>query len=248
MHNIKKLFNYQEPLIAAATIIFICGLIVTLIASYTAYRIKNAADTVSVTGSARQSVTADFARWVINLDTSTPVGGQQAGYDRLAAATTRITQYLKDQGFSDVEIPSPGVNANYAYPQNAAPMLTGYTVSRQIIVRSDDIEKMTALADRIGPLSGTGYNVSTQGLELTYRKLDDMRVTLLANAIKDAQARAQAIAKESGRSVGTLRSAASGVVQVLPQGGVDISDYGTYDTQSKQKEVMVTVRATFSLR
>jgi len=33
----------------------------------------------------------------------------------------------------------------------------------------------------------------------------------------------------------------------LPQGGVDISDYGSYDTQSKNKDVMVTVRATFSI-
>jgi hypothetical protein len=48
--------------------------------------------------------------------------------------------------------------------------------------------------------------------------------------------------------VGALRSASSGVVQVLPEGGVEISDYGTYDTQNINKEVMVTVRADFSLR
>jgi hypothetical protein len=34
---------------------------------------------------------------------------------------------------------------------------------------------------------------------------------------------------------------------VLPKGGVDVSDYGTYDTSSMEKEVMVTVRATFAL-
>ena len=48
-------------------------------------------------------------------------------------------------------------------------------------------------------------------------------------------------------AIGTLRSASSGVVQVLPQGGIEISDYGSYDTQSMNKEVMVTVRATFEL-
>jgi hypothetical protein len=74
-----------------------------------------------------------------------------------------------------------------------------------------------------------------------------MRVALLSEAIKDAKARAQAIASESGRSIGVLRNASSGVVQVLPQGGIDISDYGMYDTQSLNKEVMVTVRATFEL-
>jgi hypothetical protein len=74
-----------------------------------------------------------------------------------------------------------------------------------------------------------------------------MRVELLSEAIKDAKARAEAIAKESGRQVGELREATGGVVQVLSQGGVDISDSGSYDTESLNKEVMVTVRATFEL-
>jgi hypothetical protein len=75
-----------------------------------------------------------------------------------------------------------------------------------------------------------------------------MRVKLLSQAITDATDRAEAIVQDSGRSIGVLRSASSGVVQVLPEGGVEISDYGSYDTQSMNKEVMVTVRATFSLK
>jgi hypothetical protein len=85
-------------------------------------------------------------------------------------------------------------------------------------------------------------------LELTYSKLDELRVTLLSHAIEDATKRAEAIAQDSGRSIGVLRNASSGVVQVLPQGGVEISDYGMYDTTSMHKDVMVTVRATFSLK
>jgi hypothetical protein len=126
--------------------------------------------------------------------------------------------------------------------------MTGYSANRQIIVRSTDIEKLSDLANNIQPLTGPTYTVSTGGVELTYQKLPEMRVKLLTAAIADAQARAEAIAKETGRSVGTLRSASGGVVQVLSQGGIDVSDYGSYDTQSKKKEVMVTVRADFSIR
>jgi len=39
-----------------------------------------------------------------------------------------------------------------------------------------------------------------------------------------------------------------GVVQVMPVNSVEISDYGTYDTGSIEKEVMVTVKALFILR
>lgn len=245
--NISKLFDYSAPLVAAATVLSLGGIVVALIAAVTAYDIKLSRDSVEVTGSAKEAVVADTGRWVINLDTKTSAGDQQAGYTRLEQAKNKITAYLEAQGFSEYETPAASSYAEYSYPQYGSPLMTGYSVSRQIIVRSDDVEKISALAGSIEPLTGFGYNVSTHSLELTYSKLAEMRIKLLSEAIKDAQARAEAIAKESGRKVGSLRNATSGVVQVLAEGGIDISDYGSYDTQSKNKEVMVTVRATFGL-
>lgn len=245
--NVRKLFDYSVPLVAAATVLVVGAIIVAGIGAYTAYDIKLARDSVEVTGSAKEAVTADMARWIINLDTKTGITDQQAGYDRLEQATTKITDYLESQGFTDYETPSINSYQNYTYPQYGEPTFVGYNISRQIIVRSNDIDHISELANRVEPFTGSGYNVTTQSLELTYSKLDEMRVKLLSEAIKDAHARAESIASESGRSVGVLRNASSGVVQVLPKGSIDISDYGYYDTQSKDKEVMVTVRATFEL-
>lgn len=244
---IKKLFDYSVPLVAAATILIFGAVIVAIIGAYTARDIKLANDSVEVTGSAKEAVIADTARLIINLDTKTSGVDQQTGYSRLENATNKITTYLEEQGFTEYETPSITSYPNYTYPQYGEPIFTGYTVNRQIIVRSSDIEGISSLANNIEPFTGSGYNVSTQSLELTYSKLDQMRVKLLSEAIKDAKARAEAIASESGRTVGVLRNASSGVVQVLPEGGVDISDYGMYDTQSVHKEVMVTVRASFEL-
>lgn len=245
--NIRKLFDYSVPLVASATVLAIGAIIVAGIGAYTAYDIKLSRDNVEVTGSAKESVVADTARLIINLDTRTGINDQQFGYTRLESATNKITAYLESQGFNDFETPSITSYPNYTYPQYGEPIFTGYSINRQIIVRSNDIEGISAIANNIEPFTGTNYNVSTQSLELTYGKLDEMRVKLLSEAIKDAKARAEAIASESGRSVGVLRNASSGVVQVLPEGGIDISDYGMYDTQSVHKEVMVTVRATFEL-
>lgn len=246
--NIKKLFDYSQPLVAAATVLALGAVVLGLIAASTAYKIRVAGDTVVVTGSARRAVVADFARWTIHLETKTSVTDQQSGLNRLEAASKQITAYLAKAGFTDVEAPTANVFPNNIYPQNSEPILTGYTVSRDITVRTTDLDRVTDLANNIGPLTGAGYNVSTGNLELTYQKLDQMRVELLAEAITDAKARAGAIATESGRTVGALKEASSGVVQVLPQGGVEVSDYGTYDTQSRSKDVMVTLRATFSLK
>lgn len=245
--NINKLFDYSVPLVAAATVLVIGAVAVAAIGAYTAYDIKLSRDNIEVTGSAKEAVVADTARLIINLDTRTSAGDQQAGYARLEAASDKIVAYLNQQGFTDHETPAITSYPNYTYPQYGEAIFTGFTVNRQIIVRSNDIEKVSALANDIAPFTGVNYNATIQSMELTYSKLDEMRVKLLSEAIKDAQARAEAIASESGRSVGVLRNASSGVVQVLPQGGVEISDYGMYDTQSVNKEVMVTVRATFEL-
>jgi uncharacterized protein len=245
--NVKKLFDYSVPIVAAATVLSLGAVAVAVIAAYTVYDIKLASDSVEVTGSAKEAVVADAARWTLTLETRTGSNDQQAGYERLETASQKIASYLIEQGFNEFEMPALMSMSTYTYPQYGEPVFTGFMVSRQIIVRSSDIEKISALANTIEPFMGTGYTVSTQSLELTYSKLDEMRVKLLSRAIADAKARAEAIASESSRSVGVLRNASSGVVQVLPAGGVEISDYGMYDTQSMNKEVMVTVRATFEL-
>jgi uncharacterized protein len=242
-----KLFDYTQPVVAGATILGIALVSLGGIAGVTAYQLKTSGDTVAVTGSARATVTSDFARLVVTLETKTGLTEQQVGFKTLDTGVSRIKTALLEKGFSDIESPAGMSNADYYYPPQSGPVMTGYTVTRQVIVRSDNVGAMQELANTIGTFSGVGYTVSMNGLELTYRKLDTTRVELLSLAIKDAQARATAIASESDRSVGALRSSASGVVQVLPKGGVDVSDYGTYDTTSVEKEVMVTVRASFAL-
>ncbi len=240
-------FLKSTPLVLAALILGLSIIVCAAIAGYTAYEIKASADVVEVTGSAKIPVQADFARWTLSLETRTGMNDQQTGYARLDAAGDKILTYLKEQRLETFETPAPMTMPVFVYPQNAEPYQTGYTVSKFIVVSSDDIEKLSGLAQNIEPLVGANYIVTSNGLELTYQNLPETRVSLLSEAIKDAKARAESIAKESGREVGALRSATGGVVQVLPEGGVEVSDYGSYDTQSVNKEVMVTVRATFSL-
>lgn len=246
--NFKKLFDYSQPLVAAVTLFIIALFIITFYGAQVLYDIKLAGDTVEVTGSAKEAVVADRARLIINIETKTGLLDQQQGVERIQKAVDSVSAYLNAQGFTEFETPAGYTNANYYYPQNAEAVQTGYTIARSVIVRSEKLAELTALANDVGPLGGVGYTVTTGGLELTYSKLDEMRVKLLTKAIKDATDRANAIAIESGRTVGALRNAQGGVVQVLPAGGVEISDYGSYDTGSLNKEIMVTVRASFSLK
>jgi uncharacterized protein len=232
----------------SAVVLGLALIISTIIISNTAYKIKSSGETIEVTGSAKVAVVSDLAKWTINLETKTGNTNQPEGYARLDDATKQITEYLKEKGYTDIETPAPSIYPTYVYPQNGEPYQTGYQVSRQIIVRSDDVKGIEELAGANLPQKNQSYTISTGSVELTYQKLPETRVALLSDAIKDATARAEAIAKESGRSVNQLKSATGGVVQVLPVGGVEVADYGSYDTSSINKEVMVTVRATFTLK
>jgi len=245
--NFKKLFDYSEPIVAAVTIFVVSLFIIVLYGAQVLYTIQLAGDTIETTGSAKEAVEADEGRLILNVETRTGLGDQQAGTLRVAKAIEAITTYLTSEGLTQFETPAGSSNSEFFYPQNSQAVQTGYTIRRSVVVRSGDIETLSTLANDTGLIPNTGLVVTSNGLELTYSKLAEMRVKLLTEAIKDATARANAIAQNSGRTVGPLRNATGGVVQVLPQGGIEISDYGSYDTTSVNKEIMVTTRATFGL-
>jgi hypothetical protein len=231
----------------SAIVLGVALIISTIIVSNTAYKIKAASETIEVTGSAKVAVVSDMAKWTISLETKTGMDDQATGYTKLDEAVKQITAYLNEKGYTDIETPAPSIYPVYVYPQNSPSYQTGYQVSRQIILRSEDIKGIETLAGTTLPQKDQNYSISTGSVELTYQKLPETRVSLLSDAIKDATARAEAIAKETGRSVDELKSATGGVVQVLPAGGIEVADYGSYDTSSINKEVMVTVRASFTL-
>lgn len=245
--NFKKLFDYSQPLVAAMTLLVVTLIGLAYFGSQVIYNLKLADDTIAVTGSAKQSVEADSGRLVINLEAKTGMFNQDEGVRNLEAAITTITKYLTEKNLTEIETPAGSTNATYFYPERGEAVQTGYSMSRSVIVRGSDLDVLSQLANNTTPLNGAGYTVSINGLELTYSKLDEMRVSLLSDAIADAKDRAEAIAANTGRSVGPLRNATGGVVQVLSQGSVEVSDYGSYDTSSKNKDVMVTARVTFGL-
>jgi uncharacterized protein len=245
--NFKKLFDYSQPLVAAMTLFVVTLIGLAYFGSQVIYNLKLASDTIEVTGSAKQSVVADSGRLVINLESKTGMFNQGDGVRNLEAAITTITKYLAEKNLTEVETPAGSTNATYFYPERGEAVQTGYSMTRSVIVRGSDLDVLSQLANNTTPLNGTGYTVSINGLELTYSKLDEMRVSLLSEAIADAKDRAEAIAENTGRGVGPLRNATGGVVQVLSQGSVEVSDYGSYDTSSLNKDVMVTARVTFGL-
>jgi hypothetical protein len=77
--------------------------------------------------------------------------------------------------------------------------------------------------------------------------LDDLKLNLIAQATKNAKDRAGTMAKVTGNQVGSLLTASSGVFQITAPNSTDVSDYGQYDTSTREKKVTSVVNVTFSI-
>ncbi len=208
--------------------------------------VKNLDNVISVSGSAKQKVTSDSARWTGNFTRTANKDQLKIGYALMKTDERVISEFLIAQGFKDkFEISPVFMNEIYKNDSNAP---KEYNLIQNVEIKSDDVNKMKELAKNGDKLVEQGIIFSANSVEYYYSKLPEIRISLLPEAIKDAKNRAEAIAYSSVKSVDTIKSVSMGVVQVMPVGAVEISDYGSYDTSGIEKEVMVTAKTVFGLK
>lgn len=206
-------------------------------------------DTISVTGSAKMLVSSDTAKLQGAVVRKVSTVGLTDGYTLIEKDLEAVKNFLATKGVVAEELLVDPVTVNEVFDySDGGSRLTGYELKQSIKVTSQDITKITSLANSIDELASKNVFFQSFGPEYYYTKLSEARVSLLGEAIADAKARATEISKASGDAVGGLVSASSGVVQVLAPNSVDISDYGSYDTSTIEKDVTVTVRAYFGIK
>ena len=243
--DIKK---SSSKLLIFGAILGICLIISAGIASFTFYTVRTKAnDTLAVTGSVKQEVTSDLAKWTSGFSRNVPAEELKSGYTQLSQDQELVKQFFKNNGFSesDYTISPVFMEQPYMYDPNAP---KEYILRQNVEIQSNDVQKITSMAKNVQVLINQGVVFSTNSLEYYYTKLPELRIALLSDAVKDAKMRAQKIAEATGLVVGSIKSANAGVVQVLQVNSTEVSDYGTYDTSTIEKEVMVTVTAIFNLK
>ncbi len=238
-----KFFTY--PFVVPALVVAGALVLSALVGAGAFYASRTLDNALSVTGSAKTNVTSDSVKWSFNISRRIAENNMQAGYSQLARDLAAAKAFLAQNGLAEnqITITPIFVEENYRDPSFGGPR--EMTLRQMITVQSPDVLGVTQMAKNTEVLARSGIFLSTQSPEYFYSKLSELRVSLLADAIRDAKARAKEIAESSGESVGKLKAASSGVVQVLAPNSIEVADYGAYDTQTIEKEVMVTVRATF---
>ena len=239
----------RNPVVAGAGVLAISVCIAVCIASYAFYTIKTLDNQLSVTGSAKKSITADRVKWNVSISRPTNASSLPDGYTKIAQDLQIVKAFFLKNGFTENDLEISPVFMDEVYENNQpSPEFKKYTLRQSITITTAEIERVNTLSKNTQEVISKGVLFTVQSPEYSYSNLAELRVTLLAEALKDAEARASSIASVTGNKVGKLKSAASGVVQVLTAGSNDVSDYGTYDTSSIEKDVMVTVRASFNIK
>jgi hypothetical protein len=231
-----------------AVIIGLALIAATIIGGIFYHASRPTSGVLTVTGSAKQRVTSDTAKLIIQIQKTATQSALSTGYSQIAGGVSAVKAFLIQSGADASSITVTPVTNYQRYENSNYTGEQRYDLSDTVEFQTSNVQLATDLSQSVTNLSKDGLVVSVQSLEYYYSNLADLRVSLLGDAIKDAQARASTIAQNSGRSIGAIESAASGVVQVLPVNSVDVSSGGAYDTAHIEKEVMVTVKATFGVK
>jgi hypothetical protein len=232
------------PLLIGLTLIAL-ALAVGSIAIAGGIRDRNRNDVITVTGSAKKRITSDYVVW--DFTVTSQQASPAAAAKELDVWTTRIRAFLDRQGVKPAELSVQPISTETVSAQSGSSKILGYRLTRSFEIRSPRVQEIAAVAEHRSSLLGAGIPLTAQPLQYVYTRLPSLRPALLAAATRDAQQRARVLTAATGAHLGKLRSVDVGVFQVTSPNSTQVSDYGTYDTTTLEKDVTGVVNVTFAL-
>lgn len=210
--------------------------------------IKRVDDALVVTGSAKRPIRSDYIVWRISISSQQPT--TQAAYQELKGWTNRVQSYLKQAKVPDSAV-SLSALETFSIPEVLNGRETGktlaYRLTQRMEIRSGEVDRYSKLSQEITELINEGIPLTSEPPEYLYNELSKLRIEMIAEATKDAKARAEAIAKSTGNRVGGVRGADTGVFQITPRNSTAVSNMGSYDTTSIEKDITGVVSVKFGI-
>jgi hypothetical protein len=221
----------------------------SIVGAWAYTRNKNAEQVVTVTGSARKRIKSDLVIWKAAVSYQAPQLSD--AYKSLSDNIPRVKQYLLSKGIAENQITISAISSSTLTGKdsdgNDTGAITGYSLRQEIEVRSTEVEKIAKIAREATELINQGILLESMSPEYHYTKLGDLKIEMLGEAAKDAQVRAKQIASSTGSSIGNVRSARMGVMQITPADSNEVSDSGMNDTSSLEKDITAVVNVSFAV-
>jgi hypothetical protein len=208
--------------------------------------IRTADRFVTVKGVSEREVKSDLALWPIRLAVAD---------DNLSLAQGRINQnvvkvvaFLKANGIDSTEVELQGlrvtdVMANPFNPPNRVG--NRFIIQQTVMVRSDNPERVRTTSQKVGELVNTGVVLSSGqewgpgGPTYVFRRLNDLKPSMIAEATAEARKAAEQFAKDSKSRLGGIHTANQGVFVILPR---DAAAAEQGPGANEQSQILKTVR------
>jgi uncharacterized protein len=237
-----QLFGMLAGLFLAA------GLIVSSMLGTAAWvKIRNS-QFITVKGSVQKNIESDLAIWsgTFQSEAETLLDAQH----QIQTNRSLVEKFLATAGVTNFNFAPIAIEELKASKKSADGFIsqrtTGYRLSESVSVESSDVGRLDKLDTT--PLVEQGVIFTVAPPQFIYTKAGETKIEMLANATKDARARAEQIASQGGRSIAQLHDADQGIFQITSLHSVATSWQGESDTTSRQKTMTAVVTATFLLK
>jgi hypothetical protein len=208
------------------------------------------AQSLDVSGSARQDITADFGivRFSIRGEGETA----EMAYRDLRRQGPALQEFVATHGFSADSVTIQPVMIQPISEFTPQGQMTGRTLRyhyrQRYELRSRDVARVARFALELAGLVEQGVQVEPEQPEYHFTRLAEIKGEVQAAAARDAMERARSIAEASGARLGAIRRARMGVLQITPKHSTMVADYGVNDLTSIDKEITATAHASFAIR
>lgn len=236
--------------IIVALIITVSILGSTYLASSSYLKSKIPNGKITVTGSAKKQIKSDFAVWkgIFSVQAKT----LSEAYSIIKNDQVLVNKYFSGKGISSSDMSTSSISTTINYSKTPNGILTSniesYRLSQTIEIRTNDVDKIVAISKESTELINEGVEFESMAPQYFYTKIADLKVDMLALATKDATARADQIASNSGAKVLGLQTAKMGVFQITPLYSNQLTDSGVNDTSSIDKEIMAVMNCDFKIK
>ena len=243
-------FQGDRAVILAAVAIFAFGLTSSGYALGDGFRRYKLAEqrTVSVRGVSERNVTADLATWSIAFShEGTELGSVQQSVDQQARL---VRAFFQRGGFRPGEVTDSDVSLVREQPTDRNGNPVGpqtVTVRRSIQLRTSDVMKARAAYAGQAELLRDGVELSGSSISYTFTRLNDLKPEMIAEANQNARRSANQFARDSGASVGRIKTASQGYFSVGARDGEDCDNCGSSGGSSPFQKVRVVTTIDYDI-
>lgn len=265
----SKPVTFPEKLVvtlrAGGPFFAIANIICVAILAWAYLSVKLEPKTLAVTGSARKAILSDLVTWSGSITAKD--ANLVKAYDALKAASDKVEEFLVTNGIPQTNITLSAISTVRRFHQEivpAAPASAGspappatvittdkvesYTLTQSISINSTDMNKVPWVSRTVTSLIKEGVEIDSGPPCYLYTRLSELKINMLAEATKDATARAEQIVENAHGRLGKLVEARMGVMQINPKGVSATSAEGVNDTSSYEKEITAVVSVKYEVK